>query len=155
MWSGGCPSSGGRGQNSKNEDRCITSIGSMCGARCLLLAQRYGQSGARVVADCAAVITGYNKWKAGQGQGMEYRNPYGGIWSQMSAIQKERGLGVIVQEMTKVRAHQTKSQAEAAGEGHLHAGNEKTDEEAGPAAGAMDARERVAYRKVWKTGSKG
>ena len=56
-------------------------------------------------------------------------------------------MDVIVNEMVKVRAHQSLAQAEAASEGHLHRGNDKADDEAGKAAGAVDTIERVAYMK--------
>ncbi len=65
----------------------------------------------------------------------------------MSSILAEWKEEFVVQEMVKVKAHLTLAQAEAAGEGKLHAGNDKADQEAGRAAGAVDTKERVAYMK--------
>ena len=113
----------------------------------LILAQRFGVARSRVIADCQAVITGFNKWRTGREAGLEYKNPYGGIWAQMTGLLAEKKMEVIVTEMVKVRAHQSLAQAEAAGEGHLHRGNDKADDEAGKAAGAVDTKDRVAYIK--------
>lgn len=49
----------------------------------------------------------------------------------------------VVHEMVKFRAHQSRAQAEAAGEWSLHQGDDKADSEAGLAAGAMDTEERT------------
>ncbi len=115
----------------------------------LLLAQRYSRAGTRVISDCQAVIQGFQKWRGGGGAGLEYRNPYGGKWAQMGAIEVERGLGQIVTAMVKIKAHQTKEQAAANGDAglYLFRGNEKADIEAGHAAGAMERVEREAYLK--------
>ncbi len=56
---------------------------------------------------------------------LPYKNPYGGIWSQMREIYEDRSESGVVVKMVKVRDHLTQEQAEANGESVMHAGNEK------------------------------
>ncbi len=65
----------------------------------LILAQRFGVQGSRVVADCQAVISGFIKWRASVDSGLEYKNPYGGKWAHMSRIRKDRGIDEVVKDI--------------------------------------------------------
>ena len=113
----------------------------------ILLAQRFGSANTTVVADCSAVVTGFLAWQQGQDQALSYRNPHGGLWKQMAQLTKEREIPAIVHKVLKVTAHKTREQLAQLGEDQWHQGNEKADVEAGHAAGAVEAVDRIRYSK--------
>ncbi len=106
--------------------------------------RRYGKPGARVISDCSTVVMGSSSGSKGPQACFHTKNFMAGhTWKIFAGTDEE----VIVKEVGKVKAHLTRLQAEAKGDGELHAGSEKADVEAGGAGGAIDIRQRIEYAK--------
>ncbi len=126
-----------RHQGSQDEDWGSAGGGVHVRTRGLGACAGFRKPGARVIADSSAVILGLLQWNKCDPSVLSYKNPYGGVWSQMREILEEKSEAAVVVGMVQVKVRLTKQQADAKGEGGMHTGNEKTDVEAGEAAGAI------------------